>query len=253
MAEQKSSSALTAPRRGAAAVLGKVPGAGMVKRAAEDTLDKVGAVSPRSRRMAVYAGAGLLGVAGVVEWPVALTGAAVAWLTQQRPDLPADSEKGAGATGSTEGTGLAAGDREADEPPGPVAVGERADEERAAMRRAGRAEPEIPHGLGSAALTSAPRGGAGRPASPTATEAEGQGGEARSAEGASRTRGSRDSEAADTAGTEASGEAGDTTPPGTAGTAGRHGTAAPHSGRAARHHGDTGRLGPTARPGRTTL
>ena len=85
MAEQKSSSVLTAPVHGAASVLRKVPGAGMVGRAAEQTLDKVGAVSPRGRRMAVYAGAGLLGAVGVVEWPVALTGAAVAWLTQPRP------------------------------------------------------------------------------------------------------------------------------------------------------------------------
>ncbi|MBB5926010.1 hypothetical protein [Streptomyces echinatus] len=90
MAEQKSS-VLTAPLRGAASVLRKVPGAGTVSRAAEETLAKVGAVSPRGRRMAVYAGAGVLGVAGVVEWPVALTGAAVAWLTQPRPGRPADA------------------------------------------------------------------------------------------------------------------------------------------------------------------
>ncbi|MDN3259352.1 hypothetical protein QWJ26_05895 [Streptomyces sp. CSDS2] len=89
MAEQKSSSVLTAPLHGAASVLRRVPGAGTVGRAAEETLDKIGAVSPRGRRMAVYAGAGVLGVAGVVEWPVALTGAAVAWLTQPRPDRPA--------------------------------------------------------------------------------------------------------------------------------------------------------------------
>ncbi|MEU1010906.1 hypothetical protein [Streptomyces sp. NPDC005890] len=90
MAEQKSS-ALTAPLRGAASVLRRVPGAGTVTRAAEETLDKVGAVSPRGRRMAVYAGAGLLGAAGVVEWPVALTGAAVAWLTQPRPTESGDA------------------------------------------------------------------------------------------------------------------------------------------------------------------
>ncbi|MEU6590656.1 hypothetical protein ABZ923_15785 [Streptomyces sp. NPDC046881] len=94
MAEQKSS-ALTAPLRGAASVLRRVPGAGTVTRAAEETLDKVGAVSPRGRRMAVYAGAGVLGAAGVVEWPVALTGAAVAWLTQPRP-------AGAGDAGAAE-------------------------------------------------------------------------------------------------------------------------------------------------------
>ncbi|MEV5874665.1 hypothetical protein AB0L75_10610 [Streptomyces sp. NPDC052101] len=92
MAEQKPSAALTAPLRGAASVLRRVPGAELVTRAADETLDKVGAVSPRGRRIAVYAGAGLLGAAGVVEWPVALTGAAVAWLTQPRPAHPDDSE-----------------------------------------------------------------------------------------------------------------------------------------------------------------
>jgi hypothetical protein len=91
MAEQKSS-ALTAPLRGAASVLRRVPGTGTVNRAAKETLDKVGAVSPRGRRMAVYAGAGLLGAAGVVEWPVAVTGAAVAWLTQPRPGRGADAQ-----------------------------------------------------------------------------------------------------------------------------------------------------------------
>ncbi|MEU9920073.1 hypothetical protein AB0H51_01900 [Streptomyces griseoluteus] len=87
MAEHTSSSVLTAPLRGAASVLSKVPGASMVNKAAQDTLDAIGVVSPRGRRLAVYAGAGVLGVAGVVEWPVALTGAAVAWLTQPRPPL----------------------------------------------------------------------------------------------------------------------------------------------------------------------
>ncbi|MFG3026103.1 hypothetical protein ACGFZQ_47760 [Streptomyces sp. NPDC048254] len=86
MAEQKSSSALAAPLRNAASTMRKVPGVGVVTKAAEGTLDKIGTVSPRGRRMAVYAGAGVLGVAGLVEWPVAVTGAAVAWLTQPRPE-----------------------------------------------------------------------------------------------------------------------------------------------------------------------
>ncbi|MDT0483668.1 MULTISPECIES: hypothetical protein [Streptomyces] len=97
MAEQKSSQqvaeseppstaqGLPQPLRAAASVLGKVPGAGTVGRVAGGALDRVGAMSPRGRRFAVYAGAGVLGVAGVVEWPVAVTGAAVAWLTQPRP------------------------------------------------------------------------------------------------------------------------------------------------------------------------
>ncbi|MET7732631.1 hypothetical protein ABZT02_14830 [Streptomyces sp. NPDC005402] len=97
MAEQKSSQqvaesrspspsqGLPQPLRAAVSVLGKVPGAGTVGRVAEGALDRVGAVSPRGRRLAVYAGAGVLGVAGLVEWPIAVTGAAVAWLTQPRP------------------------------------------------------------------------------------------------------------------------------------------------------------------------
>ncbi|MER6984326.1 hypothetical protein ABT317_47120 [Streptomyces carpinensis] len=44
MAEQKSSSVLTAPLHGAASVLRRVPGAELVGRAAQGTLDKVGAV-----------------------------------------------------------------------------------------------------------------------------------------------------------------------------------------------------------------
>ncbi|MFD8673537.1 hypothetical protein ACFV1A_10695 [Streptomyces seoulensis] len=87
MAEHTSSSVLTAPLRGAASLLSKVPGASAVNRAAQDTLDVIGVISPRGRRLAVYTGAGVLGVAGVVEWPVALTGAAIAWLTQPRPPL----------------------------------------------------------------------------------------------------------------------------------------------------------------------
>ncbi|MFE9768224.1 hypothetical protein ACFYPC_27525 [Streptomyces sp. NPDC005808] len=93
MGEQKSQEGLPQPLRAAASVLSKVPGAGMVARAGEDVLDKVGAVSPRGRRIAVYTGAGVLGVAGVVEWPVAVAGAAVAWLTQPRREEPAGTRK----------------------------------------------------------------------------------------------------------------------------------------------------------------
>lgn len=60
------------------------PGAAAVKGAVEGVLDTVGAASPQARRVAAYAGAGLLGVVGVVEWPVAAAGAAVVWLTQPR-------------------------------------------------------------------------------------------------------------------------------------------------------------------------
>ncbi|MER8006879.1 hypothetical protein [Streptomyces sp. NPDC094149] len=100
--EQRSSSTtLPEPLRTAASALRHVPGAGMVSRVAGGALDKVGAVSPRGRRLAVYTGAGVLGVAGVVEWPVALTGAAVAWLTQPRPE----ERERSGDAGDSRGSG----------------------------------------------------------------------------------------------------------------------------------------------------
>jgi hypothetical protein len=111
-----SAATLPQPLRGAASVVRRVPGAGLVGRAAEEALDKVGAVSPRGRRLAVYAGAGVLGVAGVVEWPVAITGAAVAWLTQPRPEERGQLEDG-GAAGAGAGLG-ADGEREGSAPDG---------------------------------------------------------------------------------------------------------------------------------------
>ncbi|MCF4138228.1 hypothetical protein L1856_18185 [Streptomyces sp. Tue 6430] len=102
MTEQNATRELPQPLRAAASVLNRVPGAGLVGRAAGGALDKVGAVSPRGRRLAVYTGAGVLGVAGVVEWPVAVTGAAVAWLTQPRPRPRTD--------GDTAGTDADAGE-----------------------------------------------------------------------------------------------------------------------------------------------
>ncbi|WP_225859239.1 hypothetical protein [Streptomyces albicerus] len=100
MTQQKSSSDLPEPLRVATAALRKVPGAGTVSRGAEEALDRIGAVSPRGRRWAVYTGAGVLGVAGVVEWPIAVTGAAVAWLTQPRHEESASSETTGKSTGS---------------------------------------------------------------------------------------------------------------------------------------------------------
>ncbi|WPW17641.1 hypothetical protein [Streptomyces sp. HNS054] len=98
---------LPQPLRAVASHLSRLPGAGHVGRVAGIALDTLGAVSPRGRRIAVYTGAGVLGVAGLVEWPVALTGAAVAWLTRPRDDketadgtrhTPAEDEAWAAAT-----------------------------------------------------------------------------------------------------------------------------------------------------------
>ncbi|MEU2900322.1 hypothetical protein ACWC4E_20475 [Streptomyces sp. NPDC001273] len=90
---------LPQPLRAVASGLRHLPGAEQVGRVAGGALDTIGAVSPRGRRMAVYAGAGVLGAAGLVEWPVALTGAAVAWLTRPRPTGRADVEPAGGADG----------------------------------------------------------------------------------------------------------------------------------------------------------
>jgi hypothetical protein len=81
---KESSTDLPQPLRAVASALHRLPGAEQVNVIADRALDWIAGISPRDRRMAVYTGAGVLGVAGVVEWPVALTGAAVAWLTQPR-------------------------------------------------------------------------------------------------------------------------------------------------------------------------
>ncbi|MEV6943193.1 hypothetical protein AB0N07_14585 [Streptomyces sp. NPDC051172] len=102
MDTQQVSTTLLEPLRAAASALRRVPGAGVVSRTTEGALDRIGAVSPQGRRIAVYTGAGVLGLAGVVEWPIALTGAAVAWLTQPKPeDRPSTS---AGSRSTTSGT-----------------------------------------------------------------------------------------------------------------------------------------------------
>ncbi|MFI9612722.1 hypothetical protein ACIHCM_13805 [Streptomyces sp. NPDC052023] len=102
MARQKTSPELPAPLRAPVTALRKVPGAEAVTKAAGGALDAVGTVSPRGRRVAVYTGAGLLGVAGLVEWPVALTVAGVAWLTQPKPGH--EGNGAATTTGATKAT-----------------------------------------------------------------------------------------------------------------------------------------------------
>jgi hypothetical protein len=79
-------SKLSHPMQTVTEAVNHVPGATVVKGAVDGVLDTVGVVSPHARRVAAYAGVGLLGVAGLVEWPVAAAGAAVVWLTQPRPE-----------------------------------------------------------------------------------------------------------------------------------------------------------------------
>ncbi|MEU3491460.1 hypothetical protein [Streptomyces massasporeus] len=129
--ETSRSSGLPQPLRAVASGLRHLPGAEQVGKVATDALDRIGAVSPRGRRMAVYAGAGVLGVAGVVEWPVAVTGAAVAWLTRPRPGQQPD---GASPNGGTHSAGAGAGDRR------PARTG-RDDEDTSAHGPGGRLNP----------------------------------------------------------------------------------------------------------------
>lgn len=83
--QQQAQEMVAYPMRTMRTAAEKVPGAERVRGAFDDMLNTVGIVSPGARRVAAYTGAGILGVAGVVEWPVAVVGAAAVWLTQPRP------------------------------------------------------------------------------------------------------------------------------------------------------------------------
>ncbi|POX42658.1 hypothetical protein C3486_03540 [Streptomyces sp. Ru73] len=101
MSEKQASSAgrFTGPLRAITPDLNRVPGMAEAKKAAEGALNAVGVVSPHGRRIAAYTGAGLLGVAGLIEWPVAAAGAAAVWLTQPRPKE--DGQDGGGSQSRT--------------------------------------------------------------------------------------------------------------------------------------------------------
>ncbi|MCC9305771.1 hypothetical protein LN042_01380 [Kitasatospora sp. RB6PN24] len=105
--------------------LGRLPGAATVRGAFDTVLDTAGVVSPRSWRIAAYAGAGLLGAVGAVEWPVAAAGAAAVWLTQPRPGEAGQAAPGRPAPPRTARTG--AGQAGADRPATPRTVREAAE------------------------------------------------------------------------------------------------------------------------------
>ncbi|MFI2435419.1 hypothetical protein [Streptomyces sp. NPDC018693] len=174
MARQASSPTLPNPVRGTVSALRRIPGAGVVGRVAEGTLDTVGSVSPRGRRLAVYTGAGLLGVAGVVEWPVAVTGAAVAWLTQPRPGERDGHEKTDGtATSGTRKSDTTATSRPADRSSGAKASGTKRSATKSSGTKASSAKSsgtKRPSGAGKSSGTSKPSGGR---KSPSAGKASG--------------------------------------------------------------------------------
>ncbi|WP_164555778.1 MULTISPECIES: hypothetical protein [unclassified Streptomyces] len=119
------SSDLPQPLRTAVSGLRRLPGGHRLEKAAGGALEALGALSPGGRRIAVYTGAGVLGVAGLVDWPVAVTGAAVAWLTRPRPTDRPDGERAAPSPADAHdrpGTADAARPydrRDADRPAGP--------------------------------------------------------------------------------------------------------------------------------------
>ncbi|GHD86274.1 hypothetical protein [Streptomyces naganishii] len=246
MTERKSSSVLAAPLHGAAHVLRRVPGAGTVGRAAQGTLNKVGAVSPRGRRLAVYTGAGVLGVAGVVEWPVALTGAAVAWLTQPRPagttDGPDSDLARDGAVQGSSGSAVT-GAVTADGEPAGAAASRTAPAKRAstAATRTTARKTTAKAATRTASRTTAKTASktvgktAGKSAAKTAGRATG-----RSAGKASGAGGARDIASAALKSAK--------TAPETPSASGRSGRGKPSGTQAS-----AGPLGPTARPDRTTL
>ncbi|MFE0360079.1 hypothetical protein [Streptomyces griseoaurantiacus] len=190
MAEDTSSS-LPLPLRTAASVLRKVPGGGTVNRVAGGALDKVGAVSPRGRRLLVYTGAGVLGLAGVVEWPVAATGAAVAWLTRPRSrdgagDTSADG-RAAAATPSARPRPAAAATTPAPKGRTAAAGGTAARAARATTKAAtkGAATPTVRKSKAAGVGKTA---GAGKAAGVGKTAGAGKAGKAAAAAGASGTR-----------------------------------------------------------------
>ncbi|WP_258318830.1 hypothetical protein [Streptomyces griseorubiginosus] len=185
-ASEKEPQQLPQPLRAAVSVLGKVPGAGTVGRVAGGTLDRVAAVSPRGRRFAVYAGAGVLGVAGIVEWPIAVTGAAVAWLTQPRPEEPGEGNASAGPSGdasagpSADASAAPSGDASA-EPLGDASAAPSADgSARPSGDAAGRPTPKVlaaSHGPSARAATATSSSPSGRlPPHESPTMPPGQGG-----------------------------------------------------------------------------
>ncbi|MFF9405415.1 hypothetical protein ACF1B0_07700 [Streptomyces anandii] len=260
MTERKSSSVLAAPLHGAAHVLRRVPGAGVVGRAAQGTLDKVGAVSPRGRRLAVYTGAGVLGVAGVVEWPVALTGAAVAWLTQPRPAGTTDGASAGTATAGADAARDGADQgRSRSAATGPVtADGEPAEavaSRTAAGKRASTAATRTTarKTTAKAATKTASRTTAktvSRTTAKTASKTVGKTASKSAAKTAGGTAGRPAGKASGTrdlasAALKSTGTASETPPEGASGRSGR--------GKSSGTQASAGPLGPTARPDRTTL
>ncbi|GGX71891.1 hypothetical protein [Streptomyces anandii] len=243
MTERKSSSVLAAPLHGAAHVLRRVPGAGVVGRAAQGTLNKVGAVSPRGRRLAVYTGAGVLGVAGVVEWPVALTGAAVAWLTQPRPAGTTD-----GASAARDG---AVQDRSRSAATGPVtADGEPAGAVASRTAAGKRASTAATRTTARKTTAKAATKTASRTTAKTASKTVGKTAGKSAAKTAGGTAGRSAGKVSGTrdlasAALKSTGTASETPSEGASGRSGR--------GKPSGTQASAGPLGPTARPDRTTL
>jgi hypothetical protein len=102
-------SAVLHPVSSVTSVVRMLPGASAVESVFSGVLNAVSMTSPRARRVAAYTGAGLLGVAGLVEWPVAVAGAAAVWLTQARDKDPAKTGRTVARSGAGDRSGATAG------------------------------------------------------------------------------------------------------------------------------------------------
>lgn len=104
MTQQHGEQSPSGPAQGVAGLMGRLPGGSGAKQVADGVFGAVGravgAVPSRTRRVAVYSGAGALAVAGIVEWPFAAAVAAVTWLTQARPAGEGTPENAAATTGT---------------------------------------------------------------------------------------------------------------------------------------------------------
>lgn len=95
MNKDKAASSSRIPRTigAASATLDNLPGVGVARKLVDGALGTVGSVPLGTRRVAIYAGAGLLGLLGAIEWPIVAVVAGAVWLTQPRSEAPRPAKR----------------------------------------------------------------------------------------------------------------------------------------------------------------
>ncbi|MEY9967860.1 hypothetical protein ABIA33_005940 [Streptacidiphilus sp. MAP12-16] len=165
-------SILLRPVEAVTSAVRQAPGASTVKEVFDGVLDTVGVVSPHARRVAAYAGVGLLGVAGVVEWPVAAAGAAVVWLTQPR-GRSAGSGAGQPAAARKPAAVAAAADRPKTKPAAKPSTAKRSTAKRSTAKAPAAKAPAVKSsGTRSTAPATGRRATSPRPAESTSSGQE---------------------------------------------------------------------------------